>query len=346
MTDPILIVDDEPTNLDVLETILGAEHRIVAARNGADAIRAAAKHHPAMIILDVHLPDMDGFEVCARIKGRPESEAIPVLFISASGDVLSESRAFQVGASDYIVKPIFPAILRARVRNHLALYQAKETERNCEQAMRVLAEASQLNDSEDGMHAWRMASYARALAEAVGWPESRCRLIEQAAPLHDLGNLGIPPSILRKPSRLDPKEWEVVRTHSRIGWELLRKGDSPLLRMAADIARHHHERWDGSGYPDGIAGSDIEEAARIVSVADVFDALSSRRPHRDPLSADQVAGALLEGAGTHFDPEIARRFLEILPDIQRLQARWNSDVPRLPGSRRFSAPGGGTARGG
>lgn len=278
---PILIVDDDPMNLDLLDGILGEEHSLVAARTGAEALAAAAKHRPSLILLDVRLPDLDGFEVCCRLKADPATRGIPVIFVTAMDEVSDEAAGFAVGGVDYLVKPVSPAIVRARVRTHLSLTGVALLERSYSDAVHMLGEAGHHNDTDTGAHIWRMAAYSRALAASIGWSPERCHLIELAAPMHDTGKLGIPGHILRKPGTLDADEWVVMRTHSRIGHEILSKSDAPVFRMAADIALHHHEKWDGSGYPDRLAGEAIEESARIVAIADVFDALSMKRPYKD-----------------------------------------------------------------
>ena len=213
-------------------------------------------------------------------------------------------------------------MVRARVRTHLSLTRIDDLERSYRQAVQMLGEAGHLNDTDTGLHIWRMAAYSRALAAAVGWNASRCQLLELAAPMHDMGKLGIPGSILRKPAKLDEEEWTIMRTHSRIGWAILSKSDAPLFQLAAEIALHHHERWDGSGYPDGLAGDAIEQSARIVAIADVFDALSMRRPYKESWGIDRIVSTLQEGKGSHFDPAILGKFLEILPEIHEIKLSW------------------------
>ncbi|HXP89457.1 MAG TPA: HD domain-containing phosphohydrolase [Fibrobacteria bacterium] len=321
---PILIVDDEPMNLDVLDSILGDEHALVAARSGAEALAAAAKHHPSLILLDVRLPDLDGFEVCCRLKANPETESIPVIFVTAMDEVSDEASGFVAGCVDYLVKPVSPAIVRARVRTHLSLTRITALERSYRDAVYMLGEAGHHNDTDTGVHIWRMAAYSKALAQAAGWHSDQCQLIELASPMHDTGKLGIPDSILRKPGGLDPEEWVVMRTHSRIGWDILSKSDAPVFQMASVIALHHHEKWDGSGYPDGLSGPEIEEAARIVAITDVFDALSMKRPYKNAWPLDQVVATLKDGSGRHFDPNLLGAFFEIFPRILEIKVDWDA----------------------
>lgn len=319
----ILIVDDDPNNLDVLETILEPEYDIVAARTGAEALKAAAKHSPSLVLLDVHMPDLDGLEVCCRLKADPKTNGIPVIFVTSLDDIHDEAAGFSAGCVDYLVKPVSSAIVLARVRTHLSLTRATALERSYRDAVHMLGEAGHYNDNDTGLHIWRMASYARMLALAAGWSDDRCDLIELAAPMHDMGKIGIPDRILRKPGPLDEEEWKVMRTHSFVGWKILSKSDSQVFRMAATIALRHHEKWDGSGYPGGLRGEAIDEAARIVAIADVFDALSMRRPYKESWPIDRILSTLAEGAGKHFDPRLLEHFFSIMPMILATKADWD-----------------------
>jgi putative two-component system response regulator len=320
---PILCVDDEPSNLAVLREILQDEHRLVFARNGPEALRAVAKHHPSLILLDICMPEMDGYEVCRRLKADPAAEDIPVIFITALSETINERTGFELGCVDYIAKPISPSIVQARVRTHLSLVRAAQVERSHHDALLMLGKAGDYNDTDTGAHVWRMAAYCRALAEALGWPQSRAELLELAAPMHDIGKIGIPDAILKKPGKLDPQEMDVMRGHSRIGYEILKSSEAPLFHMAAEIALRHHERWDGSGYPDGLAGEAIPESARITAIADVFDALSMRRPYKEPWPMDQILATLRESSGSHFDPRLIGVFFDILPRIVAIKQEWD-----------------------
>lgn len=319
---PILIVDDEPPNLAALEQILGGEYELVFACNGSEALKAALKHAPSLILLDIQMPDMDGYTVCRRLKADSRTDSIPVIFVSALGMVGDEAAGFEVGAVDYIVKPVSPAIVSARVRTHLSLVRVSTLEQSHRDAIYMLAEAGHFNDTDTGVHIWRMAAYARAMANACGWTAEHCKLIELAAPMHDTGKIGIPNSILKNPGKLDAAEWEIMKTHSRIGHDILAKSNAPVFQMAAAIALHHHERWDGSGYPDALAGNTIPESARIVALADVFDALSTKRPYKEAWAGDKVLSTIQESAGSHFEPRLVEIFTSILPEILDIQAAW------------------------
>ena len=188
----------------------------------------------------------------------------------------------------------------------------------------MLGDAGHYNDSDTGVHIWRMAAYARALATACGWDSAQATLLEQAAPMHDTGKVGIPDAILRKPGKLDAEEWKVMKTHCQIGYDILSRSDAPVFQLAAEVAMHHHEKWDGSGYPDGLEADAIPESARIVALADVFDALTMKRPYKEPWPIDKVLATLRESAGSHFEPNLVETFITILPDILRIKAEWDA----------------------
>lgn len=214
--------------------------------------------------------------------------------------------------------------VRARVRTQLSRVQQDLLEASHREAILILGRASHFRDDESGVHPWRMAAYAAALAQAIGWSEADCRLIELAAALHDVGKLGIPDAVLLKPLKLDDAEWEIMKTHCRIGHEILRVNSAPVFRMGAAIALHHHEKWDGSGYPDRLTGENIPEAARITAIADVFDSLTVNRPFRKAWSVDVAMNSLRLGAGKDFDPRLVACFDSILPGILDIKARWDA----------------------
>ncbi|WP_028534245.1 HD domain-containing phosphohydrolase [Paludibacterium yongneupense] len=320
---PILLVDDEPNNLALLRQILGDHYPLVFARNGMDALAAAAKHRPALILLDIQMPDMNGFDVCRRLKSDPQTEATPVIFISSMAEVGDETAGFAAGCVDYIVKPVSPALVLARVRTHLSLVRATELEQSHRDAIHMLGVAGHYNDNDTGMHIWRMAAYSRALAEATGWRTEDAILLELAAPMHDTGKLGTPDAILRKPGPLTECEWDVMRMHSRIGYDILAQSSAPVFRLAATVALHHHEKWNGSGYPAGLAGGAIPESARIVAIADVFDALTMKRPYKDAWPLEKVWDTIAAGAGLHFEPRLVEHFMAIQPLILEIKQRWD-----------------------
>lgn len=321
---PILIVDDEPQNLAALRQVLSPKYPdLVFALCGKDALAAAIKHRPSMVLLDVQMPDVSGYEVCRALKANPKTEAIPVIFVTANSEEEDEAYGFDAGAVDYITKPIRPAIVRARVATHLSLVRAAKLERSYLDAIYMLGTAGHYNDTDTGVHVWRMAAYSRVLAKALGWAEEDCAKLEMAAPMHDTGKIGIPDSILRKPGKLDAEEWRIMKTHTRIGHEILSRSEASVFQMAAEIALYHHEKWDGRGYPYGLAGVDIPISARIVALADVFDALSMKRPYKDPWPLEKVMATLKEGQGQHFDPTLLELFVENLDKILAIKAKWD-----------------------
>jgi len=320
---PILIVDDEAANLAILRQVLESEYPLVFARNGEEALAAVAKHHPSMILLDIEMPDMNGYDVCRQLKADRENETIPVIFVTVLSDLGNEEAGFNAGCVDYITKPIVAAIVKARVKAHLSLVRATELEKSQRDAVFMLGEAGHYNDNDTGVHIWRMAAYSREIALAKGWPKKHCDLLELAAPMHDTGKIGIPDAILRKPGQLTSDEWEIMRTHCAIGYRILSQSDAPLFKLAAEIALSHHEKWNGSGYPQSLSGLAIPESVRIVAIADVFDALTMKRPYKEAWSIEKAAANIQENAGSHFDPDLVERFMNILPRIIDIKTKWD-----------------------
>lgn len=323
-TQPILVVDDEPQNLAVMRQILSNDYALVYARNGEEALLAVEKHKPSLILLDIQMPGMDGYEVCKKLKANPSSEAIPVIFVTALGNIGNEATGFACGAVDYIIKPVSPPIVKARVQTHLSLVRATDLENSRRDAVYMLGEAGHFSDPDTGVHIWRMAAYARAIAAACGYDEESCKQLELAAPMHDTGKIGIPGEILRKPSALNPAEWVIMKTHTNIGYNILSKSNAPLFQLASQIALQHHEKWDGSGYPSGLKGEEILEQARIVAIADVFDALTMKRPYKNAWSTDEALDNMRSISGSHFEPRLFEIFESILPEISRIKEKWNS----------------------
>ncbi len=333
--DSILIVDDDATNLSVLNEILKDDYMVLLAKNGEKALEIAKENHPELILLDVMMPEMDGFEVCRRLKADHATHNIPVVFVTAMSEISDETHGFEVGAADYIAKPIKPVIVKARVETQIAFsrlrnnlteavrVQVQKNEKLVRDSIQMLGVAGHFNDTDTGVHIWRMASYARALAVAAGWSEEDAEQIEMAAPLHDMGKIAIPDSILKKPGKLDAEEWEIMKTHSKVGAEILMASEMPMFVLATEIAMSHHEKWDGNGYPEGLKGEDIPESARIVAIADVFDALTMRRPYKEAWPVEKAAATIQEDSGTHFDPKLAELFQQILPKILELKEEWD-----------------------
>lgn len=320
----ILIVDDEPGNLAIMRDILVGSYKLAYARTGGETLAAVAKHRPAMVLLDVGLPDVSGYDLCRQIKQIDVTQSIQIIFVTAYTDVEHEAAGFDAGGVDYIFKPVSPQIVRARVATHLSLVRVTALERSYRDAILMLGQAGHHNDTDTGSHIWRMAAYARALAQAFGWDAESSERLELAAPMHDTGKIGIPQAILRKPGPLDEQEWAVMRMHPQIGYDILCKSEAPVFQLAAEVALRHHERWDGSGYPGGLRGEDIPQSARIVALADVFDALSMKRPYKEPWAIDRIVEHVRANSGTHFDPELVEVFSNVQPQLLDIQAMWAS----------------------
>ncbi len=329
MTVKILIVDDEVINLEMLRHILKSEYQLIYARSGTEAISAVEKHHPNLILLDIQMPDMDGYTVCRTLKANPKFEAIPVIFITSMSDAGNEVAGFEAGCVDYIAKPVVPSIVKARVKTHLSLVKATQLEKSHRDAIFMLGEAGHYNDTDTGVHIWRMAEYSKVIATAMGWNVIEVEMLELAATMHDTGKIGIPDMILCKPGKLDELEWQIMRRHCQIGFDILSKSDAPLFQLAAKIALSHHEQWDGNGYPQALAGTDIPESARIVAVADVFDALTMQRAYKEAWPVENAIKLIREGAGKHFDPEIVGCFLDNQAKILEIRSDWDCKESEL-----------------
>jgi len=334
----ILAVDDTPENLDILKSILTPKFLVKAAINGEIALKIATAQPPDLILLDIMMPEMDGYEVCKQLKANPITAKIPIIFVTAMNDIMDEKRGFNAGAVDYITKPIQPEIVQARVNTHLALaHQQKACEKQVKErthqleasqqaAISMLGEAGHFNDNDTGIHIFRMASYAAAIARTIHWPVAESTTLELAATMHDTGKIGIPDTILKAPRKLTDEEMELMKTHTTIGHAILIKGDSPLFQMAAEIALGHHERWDGSGYPDGLKGDETPEAARITAIADVFDALTMKRAYKEIWPLDKAFDTIQKKSGSHFEPRLVEAFFSIQPEILELRKKWNAKL--------------------
>lgn len=320
----VLVVDDTPANIDILVDTLKESYQVRAATNGELALALTQKLNPDIILLDIMMPGIDGFEVCRRLKAQLTTRHIPIIFVTAMIALEDEVRGLQLGAVDYITKPINPAIVKARVQTHLALalqnraleekvqQRTKELEETRLQVVQRLGRAAEYKDNETGLHVIRMSYFTYELALAAGMSEPDARTLMHAAPMHDIGKIGIPDHILKKPGRLTDEEMAIMRTHATIGGEIIGETESELMRVAKEIALTHHEKWDGSGYPSGLAGEDIPESGRITAIADVFDALTSERPYKKPWSVEQAVNFLQENAGSHFDPRLVSLFVDKL----------------------------------
>ncbi len=319
----ILIVDDETANLQLLRQILQDDYQVAFARSGQEALDHARQHRPNLILMDVMMPGMTGYEACRRLKADPGTAAIPVLFVTALNSTHDEVAAFSAGGVDFINKPVSPATVRARVRTHMSLVRVEELKATRLQIVQRLARAAEYRDNDTGQHVVRMSLYAYTLALSVGMSEAAAEDLLNAAPMHDIGKIGIPDHILCKPGPLTAEEWVTMRKHPRIGADIIGEHANSMLLMAREIALSHHEKWDGSGYPDGLAGNAIPISARIVAVADVFDALTSRRPYKHAWTVEEALSYIREQSGRHFDPALVEALNRSLGRILEIKARWS-----------------------
>jgi putative two-component system response regulator len=342
----ILIVDDTPENLSVLGELLQSSYRVRAANSGRRALQIAlGTPAPDLILLDVMMPEMDGFDVLAELRSKPATQHIPVIFVTAMDGTADEERGLDCGAVDYITKPIRPAIVLARVRSQLELKQARDLLRNqntyleSEVARRMtenqliqdisilaLARLAETRDPETGNHLRRTQEYVRTLANSLRehprfsdfLDDDTIIALAKSAPLHDIGKVGIPDHILLKPGPLTPEEWVIMRTHAKLGSDAIAQaeldatGHVEFLALAKEIAHYHHEKWNGSGYPDGLAGDVIPIAARLMALADVFDALICKRVYKSAMTFEEAREIITRDSGTHFDPDIVQAFTENL----------------------------------
>jgi putative two-component system response regulator len=306
----------------VLRQILRDHYQLIFAPTGEKAVEAAIAHLPDLVLLDVMMPGMNGYEVCETLKKNPLTREIPVIFVTAMSEIEDEARGFDAGAVDYIQKPVSAPILLRRVETHLSLVRVNELEKSQRQAVFMLGDAGHYNDNDTGVHIWRMAAYARALAAASGWSDELMERLELAAPMHDTGKIGIPHEILKAPRKLTIDEWAVMKQHTSIGAHILNNADCKIFTMAVEIAHYHHEKWDGSGYPDGLKGTEIPESARIVALADVFDALTMKRPYKAAWTIEDSVAEIRKGSGTHFEPRLVELFERVLPELLRIRSEW------------------------
>jgi len=343
----VLVVDDEPVNTKLLErTLAQAGYEAVSVtQDPFEAAGMVDAEDIDLVLLDLNMPGLDGYGVMAQLRelGKPVPPAI--LILTAQNAMEHRLRALEAGAHDYVSKPFDRVELLARVRNLLewrvARRELHEQNRSLDaevrertrelyktrlEIVRRLGRAAEYRDNETGMHIIRMSRYSMLIGEELGLGSEACDLLLNAAPMHDIGKIGIPDKILLKPGKLDADEWEVMKTHTTIGAEILSGSDSELLVMARTIALSHHEKWDGSGYPYGLAGDDIPLVGRIVAVADVFDALTSERPYKKAWSVEEATRFLHDNAGSHFDPAAVDALFRRVDFIHEVRNRYPDEV--------------------
>ncbi len=365
-SESVLVIDDSPEILAIVNELLKNDYRIKAANGGEKGLRLAAlTPRPDLILLDIMMPDLNGHEVCRRLKADPATRDIPVIFLTAMNNEEDEQAGFELGAVDYIAKPISGPILRARVKTHLSMKvsadfikgknvflvgevskRARELEFIQDVTILAMASLAETRDNETGNHLRRTQHYVRALAEhlqrhphfSLLLTPTNIELIYKSAPLHDIGKVGIPDQILLKPGRLTAEEFEIMKTHTVLGKEAIENAERqmgrsvPYLGIAKEIACSHQEKWDGSGYPQGLKGASIPVSARLMAVADVYDALISHRVYKAGMSHQQASEIIVAGRGSHFDPDVVDAFIAICAEFDAIARRFGerSEVAAVP----------------
>lgn len=360
----ILVVDDTPDNLTLMSGLLKNDYKVKVANGGEKALKIARSDpQPDLILLDIMMPDMDGYEVCRRLKADTRTKSIPVIFLTAKSEVSDETHGLELGAVDYITKPISPPIVMARVKTHLAMkntqdflkdqnsfLEAEVVKRTAEVTaiqdvtIHVMASLAETRDSDTGNHIRRTQYYVKLLAEKLRLTprfshflndDKTIELLFKSAPLHDIGKVGIPDRILLKPGYFEPEEFEIMKTHPALGRDAILQAERalgievPFLKYAKEIAYGHQEKWDGSGYPEGLSGDDIPISARLMAVADVYDALISRRVYKKGMPHKQAVEIISAGKGSHFDPDMVDAFLELQEEFQAIAEHYkdsDSDI--------------------
>jgi len=337
----ILIVDDTELNVNTLMDLLDDKYDILAALDGEDALEIVEEEDCIdLILLDIMMPGIDGYEVCKRLKNNPKTNDIPVIFITAKTDDQSIEKAYDIGGVDYITKPFRAREVLSRINNHLALSEQshlleqkvkektkelhelnKELEDTQREVVFTMGAIGERRSKETGNHVKRVAQYSYILAIKYGLPENEAQMLKEASPMHDIGKVAIPDAILNKPARFTPEEFEIMKEHASLGYEMLEHSHRALLKMAAIVAYQHHEKWDGTGYPQGLSGEDIHIYGRITALADVFDALGSDRIYKPAWDDEKIFNLFKEERGKHFDPKLVDIFFENLDQFLEVRDR-------------------------
>jgi len=338
----VFAVDDATVNLRVYEKILGsiADVEVMTFSKPTEALEYAQNHEPDLLITDFRMPEMDGIELIKHFRLIPYYREIPIIMLTGEQDAEIRRKAIEFGASDFLNKPADPIEFSSRVRNLLELRQRrKELASRAEhlaaevraatreialrerETINRLSRAAEFRDNETGMHIVRMGRFAQVLARGVGLNEGEAELLLLAAPMHDIGKVATPDAILLKPGKLTPDEWTIMKQHTTAGYEILKDSASTLLQKGAEIALTHHEKWDGSGYPNGLSGDNIPISGRICALSDVFDALTSVRPYKPAWPTEQAIIHIHQSSGTHFDPALVKVFERVLPEINDIRSK-------------------------
>jgi len=348
----ILVVDDHPENIELLEAFLIPQgYEVVRAATGEEALKRLSGNDVALMLLDVMMPGIDGYEVIRRVRQDSAHKQLPIVLVTAFRDKEERVKGIDAGCDDFLSKPVDKMELLARVRSLLKVkayndlmskyredleseVSTRTEELRCAfEGIRAasletivrLSRAAEYRDEGTGAHILRMSHYAAAVAGKMGLSEKDVETILYAAPMHDIGKIGIPDHILMKPGKLNAEEWEVMKSHAPIGARILEGSEADVIQLGETIAGTHHEKWNGEGYPVGLKGEGIPVSGRIAAIADVFDALTSRRPYKEPLSVDQSFSIIAEGRGTHFDPAVVDAFVALRSEILQIQARYQSE---------------------
>jgi putative two-component system response regulator len=332
----VLCVDDSTDLLALMGKALGEDYRVITANNAGDAISAAVgKPRPDLILLDIDMPDVTGLEVCKALKGEPQTASIPVVFLTARNAMQQQVEGFEMGAVDYITKPFNAFVLRARVRIHIALANRRHElealvqertallDRTRTELIRRLSRAMELHESAAvGNRVVRLSHYAKLMAQAAGARPEVAEMLFRAAPLHDIGKLGVPSEILRKAEKLSAPDWERVKRHPQLGADIIGEHDDPLLKLARVLALMHHERWDGSGYPQGLKGEAIPWAGRVMAIIDTFESMTTTQFYRDAMPVERAEGEITRGAATKYDPKLVEAFKKALPVMKKVREKY------------------------
>ncbi len=337
----VLVVDDTETNIDIVLETLEEDYELSVATNGEEALEIVESDPPDIILLDIMMPGIDGYEVCTRLKADKKTKKIPVIFLTAKSEVADEMKGLKLGAVDYITKPLSPPILQARVKTQLALYDQnralehqvlertveirslnKEIEDTQKEVVFTMGAIGETRSKETGNHVKRVAEYSRVFALQYGMDAEEAELIKMASPMHDIGKVGIPDSILNKPARFTPEEFEKMQAHAQLGYDMLKHSTRPILKAASTLAYEHHEKWNGKGYPRGLKGEDIHLYGRITAIADVFDALGSDRCYKKAWPDEKIFSLFKEEKGEQFDPKLVDIFFDCLDEFLKIRAEY------------------------
>jgi len=337
----ILIIDDNEINIENLMLLLEDKYDLLAATDGKEALELLEEEKTDLILLDIMMPELDGFEVCKKLKENKSTHDIPVIFITAKTDESSIQRAYEVGGVDYITKPFLAKEVLSRVYNHLALSEqhhhlehmveqkTKEIEETQKEIIYTMGTIGENRSQETANHVKRVAAYSEILALGYGLSKEEARMLKEVSPMHDIGKVAIPDEILKKPEKFTDAEFEIMKTHATIGYDILKNSTKKLLKNASIVAHQHHEKYDGSGYPKGLSGENIHIYGRITAVADVFDALGSKRVYKEAWDDEKIFKYFKEQRSKHFDPKLVDILFENLDEILRIRETLRDDCTTL-----------------